>query len=88
MNIDLFRGVVTHATAALVILIGLASLVWLTANGTISSDVGVPAVVAIVTVAGGFLFQAEVSKQAQKAAQQSFTQGQNSPAPTEPPPTI
>ena len=81
MNIDFVRGITAHLTAAIVILIGLSALVWLTANGTVPSDVGVPAIVGIVTGAAGFLFGAEVSKQAAKQARSDLLA-----QPPEPPP--
>lgn len=66
MNIDLIRGLSAHLTAATVIIGGGGSLVAMTASGTVAPEVGVPAIVAIVSAAAGFLFGAETAKQAAK----------------------
>lgn len=84
MNIDMIRGVTAYVTAALAVLVGLASLIWLTANGTVEATVGVPAIVAIIAGASGFLFGAEVSKQASKQAERNIMQ--QPPGPPAPPP--
>lgn len=74
MNIDFIRGITAHLTAAFVIVAGLGSLIWLTANGTVESNVGVPAIVGIVGGAIGFLFGAEISKQASKQTERNMMQ--------------
>lgn len=80
MSIDLIRGLTAYVTAAAAVILGLASLIWLTANGTVDATVGVPAIVAIIAGASGFLFGAEVSKQAAKQAERNIMQ-----QPPEPP---
>ena len=74
MNIDLIRGLTAYVTAAAAVIVGLGALIWLTANGTVEATVGVPAIVAIIASAGGFLFGAEVSKQASKQAERNILQ--------------
>lgn len=74
MNIDFIRGLTAHITAAIVVLLGLVALVWLTANGTVDPTVGVPAIVAIIAGAAGFLFGAETAKQAAKQARSDLLQ--------------
>lgn len=81
MNIDFIRGVLSHGTAALVVLVGLGALVWMTANGTIPDEVGVPAIVGIVTGAAGFMFGSETSKQASKQAERNILQNPQDPPP-------
>jgi hypothetical protein len=68
LNIDLVRGLTAHLTAAVAIIGGGGSLVVMTASGTVAPEVGVPAIVAIVSAAAGFLFGAETAKQAAKQA--------------------
>lgn len=68
MNIDFIRGITAHITAAFAVIVGMLSLIWLTANGTVDPTVGVPAIVAIIAGATGFLFGAETAKQAAKQA--------------------
>jgi multisubunit Na+/H+ antiporter MnhB subunit len=65
-NIDFIRGVVTLVTGAAVVLITLVSLIVMIFTGKVAPDVGVPAIVAIGTVAGGFLWASETAKQASK----------------------
>lgn len=74
MNIDLIRGLTAHLTAALVVLVGMAALIVLTANGTVKPEVGVPAIVAIIAGGTGFLFGAETAKQAAKQARSDILQ--------------
>ncbi len=81
MNIDFIRGLTAHITAAVVVLLGLVALIWLTADGTVDPTVGVPAIVAIIAGAAGFLFGAETAKQAAKQARADLLQN-----PQEPPP--
>lgn len=81
MNIDFIRGVLTHATAAIVIIGGLASVVVLTANGVFPADAGLPAIAAIIAGAGGFMWGSETAKQAAKQARSDLLQ-----QPPEPPP--
>ena len=68
MNIDLVRGLTSHLTSAIVILGGGGALVVMTAGGTVAPEVGVPAIVAIVSGAAGFLWGSETAKQAAKQA--------------------
>lgn len=81
MNIDFIRGVTAHFTAAFIVVVGLLALIWLTADGTVDPTVGVPAIVAIIAGATGFLFGAEVAKQASKQTERNILQ-----QPPEPPP--
>lgn len=83
MSIDTIRGLAAYITAAAVVVVGLVALIWLTANGTVDPTVGVPAVVAIVASAGGFLFGAETAKQASKQAERNILQ--QPPDPPTPP---
>ena len=83
MNIDFIRGITAHITAAVVVLLGLASLIWLTANATVDPTVGVPAIVAIIAGAAGFLFGSETAKQAAKQARSDLM---TQPPPQDPPP--
>jgi hypothetical protein len=64
MSIDLIRGIASHLTAMVVVIGGTAALVWMTGTGTVEPAVGVPAIVGIVAGGAGFLFGAEISKQA------------------------
>lgn len=81
MNIDFIRGITAHLTAAVVVIGGMASLIVLTANGTVEATVGVPAIVAIIAGGTGFLFGAETAKQAAKQAERNILQ-----QPPDPPP--
>mgnify|MGYP000956302920 CR=1 FL=1 len=81
MNIDFVRGLTAHITAAVVVMLGLSALIWLTANGTVDPTVGVPAIVAIIAGAAGFLFGSETAKQAAKQAERNILQ-----PPPDPPP--
>lgn len=82
MNIDLIRGLNAHLTGSIVVLVGLASIIWMTASGTIPPDVGLPAIVAIVSGAAGFVWGSETSKQASKQTERNIMQ-----QPPEPPAT-
>lgn len=75
MNIDFIRGITAHLTASIAIVGGLGALILMTSDGTVSSDVGVPAIVGIVTGALGFLFGSETSKQAAKQARSDLAAG-------------
>lgn len=81
MNIDTIRGLTAYVVAGFVVVVGMASLIVLTAIGTVDPTVGVPAVVAIISGAAGFLFGAEVSKQASKQSRSDLLQ----PPPADPP---
>lgn len=81
MNIDFIRGITSHLTAAVVVVGGLASIVVLTANGTFPADAGLPAIAAIIAGAAGFMWGAEVAKQAAKQAERNILQ-----QPPDPPP--
>lgn len=72
MNIDFIRGVTAHATASIVVLGGLASIVGLTATGTFPADAGLPAIAAIVAGAGGFIWGSETAKQASKQTERDI----------------
>ncbi len=74
MNIDFIRGLTAHVTAAFVVVAGLLSLIWLTANGTVDPTVGVPAIVAIIAGAAGFMFGSESAKQGAKQAERNIMQ--------------
>ena len=74
LNIDFWRGITAHVTAAFIAVVGLSSLIWLTANGTVDPTVGVPAIVGIIAGATGFLFGAETAKQAAKQARSDLLQ--------------
>lgn len=67
MTADTFRLVVSHGTAAVVVLGTVAGLFWLMGTGQVSVDVGVPALVGIAGGAVAFLFVQETAKQAEKA---------------------
>ena len=77
MNIDTIRGLTAYVVAGFVVVVGMASLIVLTAIGTVD----LPAVVAIISGAAGFLFGAEVSKQASKQSRSDLLQ----PPPADPP---
>lgn len=82
MNIDFVRGVSAHLTASLVVLLGLGSLIWLTSNGTVEATVGVPAIVAIIAGAAGFIWGSETAKQASKETERNImTQPPGTPPP-------
>lgn len=85
MNIDTIRGLNAHLTASIVVLAGLLSIIWMTAIGTIPPDVGLPAIVAIVSGAAGFVWGSETSKQASKEAARNIMQ--QPPDAQNPPPT-
>lgn len=67
-NADAFRLIVTHGTAALVILGTVLGLFWLMATGQLEVNVGIPAIVGIAGGAVAFLFVTESAKQAEKAS--------------------
>jgi hypothetical protein len=83
VNIDFIRGVTAHLTAAVVVLGGLAAIVILTANGTFPADAGLPAIAAIIAGAAGFIWGAEVAKQAANQTRRDIMQ-EPPPAPPAP----
>lgn len=80
MNIDIIRGLTSYVVGGLVVIIGLVSIVWLTANGTFPPDAGLPALTAIVGGAAAWMWNAESIKQASKQAEKNILQ-----QPPEPP---
>ena len=68
MTPDTFRLIVSHGTAAFVVvggLLGLFALMW---NGLLEVDIGVNALLLIIGGAVAFLFVQEATKQAELAA--------------------
>ncbi len=74
MNIDLVRGLTSHLTAAIIIIGGSASIVFLTATKVFPADAGLPAIAAIVAGAAGFMWGSETAKQAAKQAKSDLTE--------------
>ncbi len=74
MNIDTIRGLSAYLVAALVVLIGLVALIWLTASKTIDPTIGVPLIASIIAGAAGFLFGSESTKQGAKQAERNILQ--------------
>lgn len=74
MNIDFIRGVLAHGTAAIVIVISLLAIIWLTSTGVFPSEAGLPALLTLATAATGFLLLSENGKQAAKQAERNILQ--------------
>lgn len=74
MNIDTIRGLAAYLTAVIVVVVGLLALIWMTATKVIDPTVGVPIIASIIAGGTGFLFGAEVSKQAAKQAEKNILQ--------------
>ena len=72
--IDTVRGLTAYLVAAIVVVLGMVALIWMTASKVIPPEVGVPIIAGIIAGGTGFLFGAEVSKQAAKQAERNILQ--------------